>query len=89
MAGCTLVVQMFYPSPLHSVCYGCDLQMFSYNLTTQICDCKTGWIVGDYCTTIIGCTSTQLVSGAVVCTNCDFMKRFYLENGNCYCTLGY
>jgi hypothetical protein len=86
--GCRYVVQLYIPFFI-GVCYACDEAFFEYNLATNGCDCKEGWIIGELCTSIVGCSATQLVNGKVVCTFCNAMMHLVAKDGVCVCTQGY
>ena len=48
-------------------------------------------MVGYYCTSVVGCVSTQKVSGIAKCTFCDPKGGFLFNktNNTCYCESGF
>lgn len=51
VVGCTVVSQVYYPVH-YSICVDCEPIQFKYNANSNTCECREGWIVGDYCVKI-------------------------------------
>jgi cysteine-rich repeat protein len=53
------------------------------------CVCTLGWLVGAHCTTVVGCTATNLVANVSICLSCNTVKRFILTGVTCICAQYY
>ena len=82
------MVQIPSVNSTKGVCFACNESIFNYNPADNKCYCKVGWLVGEYCTTIIGCISTKEIGNNVICVACDIAKHFELKNQTCVCSLG-
>jgi cysteine-rich repeat protein len=90
--GCSNIVGCVNVNPLASIsnnCRRCD--HFNFHALPQYgrCVCIEGWIVGMYCTTVVGCTSLMMVGNRSRCIACNVMLHYYLSNGNCLCKTRY
>jgi cysteine-rich repeat protein len=88
-SGCTRVKGCLVVNPmsfnLSSNCLSCNSTQFYPNPINNICVCKEGWLIGEYCGNIVGCTQLYFNISIFVCTSCNINNRFILINGTCFC----
>lgn len=49
------------------------------------CICIKGFIAGQYCTEVIGCTNIIRNASGDFCSSCNGRNFFYLDTAACYC----
>ncbi len=91
MVGCIAVSQFMNPSGPVSVCQQCNSSEFELDLKNE-CVCKEGFIAGDHCTTVVGCTLAVITAeNTTECAFCNISELFLFDNTTklCYCVNGY
>jgi cysteine-rich repeat protein len=67
-------------------CSRCDPRGFDNNPLAGSCNCKPGyWVLGIYCTNVLGCTTMSQINDTIKCTSCNMTLKFVARNGNCVC----
>jgi cysteine-rich repeat protein len=81
---------MGFPN-LVSYCSKCNETLYIHNATSNLCECRSGKLVGKYCTSEPGCVSTVLSGGQVLCNYCNMFLHYVLDptNNKCVCAKGF
>ena len=72
------------------MCVQCDGVEFELTSLGH-CDCIQGHLVGQYCTDVYGCTSTEKINNITFCSYCNFSLHLSLDpiTRQCLCLAGY
>jgi len=67
-------------------CLRCNPSTFFQIPVNNTCVCKEGWIIGEICGNMIGCSSLVMTNlSTTTCMTCSGNKGFVLSNGICIC----
>lgn len=91
IVGCIAGFQTNLKGSIVSICSQCDYPTFSLNVSTKTCQCTTGFLVGSFCTTVVGCIAVTNTLLGIKCMGCNIHAGFYYDPTTmlCYCKSGF